>query len=150
MSVAERILGCFDQRSLSCTRLQQLSVNYAELSAALCALGESSYVFYHGREGCSATWSGVLTRLLATKSNRGPVFAALRDVCGIVLTLCPALREASDTTRLLIIFVAIAMRHKASQDDVDFFLMVLREIAARTGCPEVATNVHMFISLYFE
>jgi hypothetical protein len=147
MSVAQRVASCFRERSLSCTRLQGLVVGYAELSSALCGLSEHALIFRHGQVNCGATWTSVLTRLLAVERNRGPVFAALRDVCGVVLALCrPGEREAADTTRLLILFAASAMRHGAPQDDIDFFLMVLREIALRTGCPDVSTSVYLFIS----
>jgi hypothetical protein len=125
-------------------------VDHAELQAAFYSLPEAAFVYYDGQPGCTATWNSVLRRLLAAKANHAAVFAAMRDVCGVILALCPVSREAGGTTQLLLVFVAVAMVHRAPKDDVDFFLQVLREIATRTGCPDVATSVHMFISLYFE
>ena len=150
MSACQRVKDCFLSRSVTCTRLKDVSATHAELQAAFYSLPETAFVTCYGQPGCTATWNSVLRRLLATKANHAAVFAAMRDACGVILALCPPLREAGDTTWLLLTFVAVAMAHKAPRDDVDFFRQVLHEIATRTGCPEVATSVNMFISLYFE
>lgn len=150
MSACQRVKDCFLSRSVTCTRLAGVSVTHAELQAAFYSLPEDAFVIYDGQAGCTATWNSVLKRLLATKENHAAVFAAMRDACGVILALCPAVREAGNTTRLLLVFVAVAMVRKAPRDDVDFFRQVLHEIAARTGRLDAATFLNMFISLYFE
>jgi hypothetical protein len=150
MSVGELVQGCFRERSVTCKRLEGARTDHIGLQAAVYDLPETAFVTCYGQPGCTATWNSVLRRLLATKANHAAVFAAMRDACGVILALCPPAREAGDTTRLLLTFVAVAMAHKAPRDDVDFFRQVLHEIATRTGCPEVATSVNMFITLYFE
>jgi hypothetical protein len=128
--------SCFDERSMTCSRLRGVRASHT-LARAVAELVDDAFVCVPGRPAFVAVWTAALGQLLRIPDNRGPVFGALRVACDRVRQLCPADAAAARTADLLLLFVSLAIKHRATEDDLAFFLQALHDVALRTSCMDV-------------